>query len=77
MTEALGRENLKLSTSQVSNIVTLLRKETELEFEEKIKIKMEKEENKDKSPKNSETENGKLSQTVEEREKVKSEEKSS
>lgn len=77
VTEALGRENLKLSTSQVSNIVTLLRKETELEFEEKIKIKMEKEENKDKSPKNSETENGKLSQTVEEREKVKSEEKSS
>ena len=92
----IGRENLKLSTSQVSNMVTLLRKEAELEGEEKFKIKMEKEESKEKSQdieskdsspidsefkddsmKVSEPEVEKASETVEEQEKIKSEEKSS
>ena len=72
MTETLGRENLKLSTSQVSAMVNLLRKEADQEFEEKIKIKEVKEEEKNSVTEN-ETESGKT-QT---KETVKAEEKPS
>lgn len=41
--ELLGRENIKLAPSQVTEVIELLKNEAELEEEERIKEKVEKE----------------------------------
>lgn len=43
--ELLGRENVKLSHSQISEVINLLKQEAQLEEEEKLKEKQEKENN--------------------------------
>lgn len=73
VTELLGRENLKLSTTEVSNMVNLLQKEAEIEFEERVKIKQDKEQAKN----DNETENYTDSEKVNEKEQMKAQGKSS